>query len=275
MRISTLYWRVLGSSSLLIAMLALFGVVLLAGGLLVGDQVLLIIAPLVGLGVVVALGVAVLGLRAFRKQNFDEDDPTVEAWEIAFKYRHSILAIGLFMMAMLTGLIAWMEYRSDVDDRLNQRLSEATALLSSDDEATVIRGIYALEAVAERDSQHYPEVVESLTLFIRTRSPWPRGSRGEPEVAASVQAAIQVIGRAGAFDGRQIDLSGSDLRRLDLSRLDLHDVDFFASNLLGVRARGTDFTGADFTSALITEDELCDGALLGDNGRLPSCRVEE
>jgi hypothetical protein len=127
-------------------------------------------------------------------------------------------------------------------------------------------GIYGLERIAHDSPTHRLAVVEILTAFIRSHSPWPPRLPGQyradapldqvPSLqtrAPDVQAALTVIGRRPTQkDDPPLDLKQTDLRQANLGVADLTEARLDEANLTGAQLTGADLTGARLGGAKLT-----------------------
>lgn len=121
--------------------------------------------------------------------------------------------------------------------------------------------IYALERIARDSEQDRWPIMEILTAYVRQNSPrgdarqsatepGTKGPASPPEPEEDIQAIMTVIGRRQTERGfgKQLDLSGTDLRNLNLKpwviNLSTREV-----NLDSVLLSGADLEGADLSEA--------------------------
>jgi uncharacterized protein YjbI with pentapeptide repeats len=133
--------------------------------------------------------------------------------------------------------------------------------LDSRNLTTRIAAIRSLERLARGSDQRYPEIIETLTRFVRQQAPLRQDE--VPSVAKDVQEALTVLGRRrklyGAGEQQRLDLSGievsgADLREAhfegtNLQRSNLRNVNFWSAHLQGADMGGCDLRGANLELA--------------------------
>lgn len=174
---------------------------------------------------------------------------------------------------------------------ISNQVAKGFEQLGSNEVATRLGGIYALEGVMNTSSEYHQPVLEALCAFVRdstTRRPvtFTTGGAGgniSNKPAIDVRATLAVIVRrkpgpkdvvdlagariAGAtvlqaanLSGARLngaDLSFANLRNADLNRSDLSDADLSDADLSGAVLKGADLSGADLTGAKnLAQDDL-------------------
>lgn len=126
----------------------------------------------------------------------------------------------------------------------------AAANLNSGNPGTQADGITKLQSLMQAAPDQQPNVIGSLTKYIRRVS--PAGNNDQP-VTVNVQQALTVLARRNpAHDGgitidlENVNLTQANLRGIDLSDAELGDSDFSVANL-----DGADLSGASLTSAFL------------------------
>jgi Pentapeptide repeats (8 copies) len=157
-------------------------------------------------------------------------------------------------------------------------------------------GMYALERIAHDSSTHRLAVIEILSAFVRSHSPWPPRLPGQyradapidrvPSLeirALDVQTALTIIGRRPTQeDDPLLDLNGTDLRKADLreanlkgarlvavnlSRARLGEVDMEHAELVGVNLEVARLFRANLRGAGLVRASLKGASLIGANLR--------
>jgi hypothetical protein len=146
-----------------------------------------------------------------------------------------------------------------------------------------IGGVHALEHVMHDSPEHYNDVIEVLTAFIRDRAPrrgrqvWHpvTGSVPDPDLppepTPDIQAALTALGHRPHRPQRQpIDLAGLHLANAELGGADLTGVILGGADLTGANLYGADLSranlhGVDLTGAQLTTTDLTAAGLDGAN----------
>src|SRR3984893_15094160 len=122
---------------------------------------------------------------------------------------------------------------------ISNQVAKGFELLGNKDNQVEQRlgGIYALEGVMNDNTskQYYRPVLEALCAFVRDET---KARTGDEPPASDVQAALTVIGRRVAGEGRP-SLSNAQLQRVVPS----------GAQLYGAQLYGADLSSADLTGA--------------------------
>jgi Pentapeptide repeats (8 copies) len=171
--------------------------------------------------------------------------------------RNLMLAVGVG--AAIFG--GWVAYRRSQTDRIHaetDRLRQVTesfegavTLLGHEDRSVRLGAIYAFERIARQNREEHWPIMETLTAYVRERSPWTRQSgkqtaEAEQEGAVEppetdVQAALTVIGRRRLEheeERQRLHLSGTDLRSAMLDRAHLEGALLYGAHLEGADLHG-------------------------------------
>jgi uncharacterized protein YjbI with pentapeptide repeats len=238
-------------------------------------------------------------LPIFQAHRFDLADDKARA-DVEDNYRKTVGQL-LGGAAVLIGAgFAYLQFQQQQqaahDLLISNQVAKGFELLGNKDGQLQQRlgGIYALEGVMNTSKEYYKPVLEALCAFVRdstttdskeTRPAWlalfwsvPRTDTKETREgspASDIQAALTVIGRRTAGEGRpdlsnaripKTNLSKADLGNADLSaatlfkaflfKADLSGADLTGADLSGVILAGADLTGADLTRADLTGADL-------------------
>ncbi|PZV04646.1 MAG: hypothetical protein DCF22_25290, partial [Leptolyngbya sp.] len=152
-----------------------------------------------------------------------------------------------------------------------ERFSKAVELLANESIYAQLGGIYALEKIAQSEDDYYWQVMETLTAYVREKSPAPKEPTDPddiPPLETDIQAVMTVISRRkysyGALaEPYRLDLKKVDLRGLKLpKKANLSGIQFFSSNLQGVwlgevNLEQTRFHEAKLQKAWLRESQFC------------------
>ena len=162
--------------------------------------------------------------------------------------------------------------------------------MASDKITERLGAIYTLEGISKESEDDYWTVMETLTAFVRERSPRKMAEQGTPENATTlagkrtdIAAVLSVIMRRSEqnveqenlkswrFDFSRSDLTGAELRKVSLSGADLSGADLRGTNLTvanltranltGALLQGADLTHANLTNAFLKDADLTEAKL--------------
>lgn len=202
--------------------------------------------------------------------------------------------IGIYQ----TSQNSFLERKITESKLTTDRIAKAVEQIGSNNQATVIGGIYSLEKIAQNSPEDHWQIMEILTAFVRENSPIPseimqitdreerlKALNQLEKVSVSVQTALTVIGRRDVEqDYTSEEDAYTDIKRLDLTQANLagaklidgnyKNVDLIYSNLHKALISGGDFGGAFFMSTNLSEavimgshltDAMFNGAYLNDS----------
>jgi uncharacterized protein YjbI with pentapeptide repeats len=177
---------------------------------------------------------------------------------------------GLGALFLIGGLVAtWQQVRISREGQITDRFTNAINQLGSENRATRIGGIFALERIARESRQDRSAIAYTLATFVRDSKP-ASAVHKQSYVrmlkirAPDVQAAMMVLCRSPLCDDR-VNASITDLRnldrtdlRLDLSRTDLRRASLSGARLDGVNLWGSRLEGANLRGANLRAAGLSD-----------------
>jgi len=177
------------------------------------------------------------------------------------------------------------------ESQFTDRFVAAVKLLGDDKLDARMGGIYALGRLSDNSETDHWAVMETLSAFIRERSPWPpkddkdeakreilikpdTGDRAIPvkkmKMETDIQAALTVIGERDyerrqyeKKKGYQIDLSMSDLRGANFAGAHLEGALFAHSNLEGVHLHDVYLKKAKFIQTFMRDVDVKNAHLEG------------
>lgn len=169
-----------------------------------------------------------------------------------------------------TAYFAWRNLQLTEAKNVTDRFSKAVEMLADDKLEVRLGGIYSLERIARDSKADHPVVMEVLTAFVRTKSPWKEENQ-EP-ISQDIQSALTVIGRRTPTENEQtIDLRYANLSRASLVNANFNGANFYGANfnganlidasLIGATLFGADLNGADLSSAHLTRAYLINAQL--------------
>jgi len=219
-----------------------------------------------------------VGLKA--QERFDIETARLE---LQAGLRQTLIQSLAVLVTVSGALLAWrqsLHERQQKRDDFNLKLfGEARSDLSHESEAVRIGGIYSLEALAARSTDHRRPVAEVLAAFVRERSPWPptgsrlredaeiMGGSAQNLLAAGVDVHIALetlVKNARDWDPTHgLFLSHLDLRVANLPDAYLEGADLTDTRLTGAylpraQLRGADLRGTVFLHADLTGADLTD-----------------
>lgn len=207
--------------------------------------------------------------------------------ELANKYRATYAQI-IGGVLFLSGLyFAWKRLEvaresQDIDrqnqliiqeGQITERFTRAVDQLGNESLVIRLGGIYALERIARDSKKDHWTVMEVLTAYVRTRSPWSEEkAKEEPNpLPTDIQAVLTVIGRRKWIENetQRPDLRRTNLRKADFSqshpgRVNLNGAHLEGANLSGAHLEGVALIGAHLEFANISGGANLKGALLFD-----------
>jgi hypothetical protein len=169
-----------------------------------------------------------------------------------------VLVVGAYFTARTFGL--------NREGQITDRFSKAVDHLESDELATRLGGIYALERITKSDRHEQGPIMEILCAFVRDESKQKRGASMAPPQA--LETALIVIGRRPPKHdpaGYRLDLSEADLEgvrmrgcfaKADLSGSRMVKADLTAADLSDATLRKTDFTKATFNNTVFSRADI-------------------
>jgi hypothetical protein len=181
-------------------------------------------------------------------------------------------------------------YLLNVSGQVTDRYSKAVGQLGEPEIAVRVGAVYALERVARDSPRDVDTIVEVLCTFVRAACPLPADDPPpDAVVAADVQAAVNVLGRAPLCDHRvPADLRRANLRGVDmtnatfagvwlrdslLAKAQLRGANLRGAWLSGARLDGADLDSADLEGARL-RGAMLDGAVLK-GARLVGATLDE
>jgi Pentapeptide repeats (8 copies) len=148
-------------------------------------------------------------------------------------------------------------YQALIDKNTADRFSKAVEQLGHENIHVRLRGIFALEQIANTEDLYYWQIMEILTAYVRTRSPWPQ-KKASQNSSYSVSATITQLEQKLPVVEIDIETVMTVISRRrhtyvnEPARLDLTKI-----NLQGLIAKaGADFQGIDFSEANLSYGQL-------------------
>jgi uncharacterized protein YjbI with pentapeptide repeats len=182
---------------------------------------------------------------------------------------------------------AWQAYRQiDVSRRqltvaqegqITERFTRAVDQLGNDTLDVRLGGIYALERIASDSDRDRLAILEILTAYIRTHSPWPPSRPGQYVDNAPIDQIPQLQARAPDVQAA-VTVLGRHHRQPNDPRLDLHETDLRHAWLDGAHLEGAMLDGAHLERARLDGAHLEEALLLGahlEGARLAGADLEE
>ncbi|WP_394615038.1 pentapeptide repeat-containing protein [Lentzea sp. JNUCC 0626] len=166
---------------------------------------------------------------------------------------------GLLVVA--GAALAWRQVR---DGQFVDRYRRAIELLGSELTEERLDGLRLLDQIAKDSARSRPLVDDTVSDFLRDRSPWPTEEPPSGD-RPDVEAALAILTRWPAVG---LDLSHVDLRGAELGKLELAGAVLRRANLTGARLLGTCLDGC-----VLDASELRDADLRGASLRNASLRV--
>jgi hypothetical protein len=194
------------------------------------------------------------------------------------------------LLVFVTLYISWLTLKANEAKQVAERFSKAVEQLGNDDNIHVrLGGIYALEQIAkDAEEKYYWQVMETLTSYVRVRSPYPAKKRSLsvqaaidaiksdtqseediPPLPIDIQAVMTVLARRKYSYGHYLELDHLDLRRTDLRRLyldykaKLAGVDLGKANLKDAFLAKVDLRHARLWDANLQNTQLWEANLQG------------
>jgi uncharacterized protein YjbI with pentapeptide repeats len=196
------------------------------------------------------------------------------------------------------------KYRNTKDREIIEPFSNAIDRLESKSMKTRLSGIYALEQISiDLPDKYYIAVVESLSAFIRDKSPVNNAAEiGNIKfdfyrsiekrlkkynknlvgffkfffglnIPEDVNTALNVLRRRNIseenssikIDLRRVNLAGANIKGFDFRSANLRDCNFSHANLQGIDFSHADLRGVDFSKAKIRDSIFGEADLNGAN----------
>jgi uncharacterized protein YjbI with pentapeptide repeats len=184
-------------------------------------------------------------------------------------------------VAVLIGaVIAYLQFiqqqQASRDLLISNQVSKGFEQLGSNEVATRLGGIYALEGVMNTSKQYHQPVLEALCAFVRDRTTRrqrtfsglldaffavpPGGTAGNVngKLAIDVQATLTVILRRTPGPMDVVDLSGANIPGADLNNAYPRSAYLKGTNLRGAHLRGADLDEATLNDADLSQSDLTD-----------------
>ncbi|MBD1863012.1 pentapeptide repeat-containing protein [Trichocoleus desertorum] len=215
-------------------------------------------------------------IAALEKSRIDAENAT-RSWLIQG-------VVGIFAAA--TAFIAWLNYQATQEKQVAERFSKSIEQLGSDNIHVRLGGIYALEQIAkDAEEKYYWQVMETLTAYVREKSPYPPKTEKKPtsfiQVALQkvegdnfasqpnipplpldIQAVMTLLARRKHTYGHKLEPHRLNLRAVDLRRLhlpptaQLSSADLSGSSLQQAELAGINFQQAELSDANLQQVEL-------------------
>ncbi|MBE9031590.1 pentapeptide repeat-containing protein [filamentous cyanobacterium LEGE 11480] len=151
------------------------------------------------------------------------------------------------------------------------RFSKAVEMLGHDKLDIRLGGIFALEQIANTEDKYYWQIMEILTAYIRTRSPWPpqeasrKMTANVPKLDEDIQAAMTVIVRRKYTyqngEKHRLNLCNTDLRYLYVPGAKLQGVSISDSSLEGAFLCDANLEDSLLTQTILTKANLSNASL--------------
>lgn len=188
----------------------------------------------------------------------------------------AIVGIAATIATSTAAFIAFQNYQATQEKNAADRFSKAVEQLGNENIHVRLGGIFALEQIANTEDKYYWQIMEILTAYVRTRSPWPEKEdkrqvnleTGEIEkIAEDIQSVITVLSnrRQSYQNGEQspLNLSRVDLRScLFVIFSDFKGANFSHSNLSQTRLSSVNLSHALFEEADLSKANLMQSELL-------------
>jgi hypothetical protein len=192
---------------------------------------------------------------------------------------------------------------ADRERRITDGFTKAVELLGKPELEVRLGAIYALEDIASQSKRHHWPIMETLTAYVRTKSPaqvkaqdasqsnqslspdkatsayavaegTTEAAQGMAQdspthLAADIQAVLTVLGKRavrhehGAEENQRINLRGADLRGADLHDAKLDRADLTKADLSGAKMSDANLSRADLHWADLRNADLHGAALSG------------
>ena len=205
-----------------------------------------------------------------------KDIATLEKGRIDTEHaiRTTIVQAMVGFLGIATVLIAWKQWKAAQEKQVAERFSKAVEQLGSENIHARLGGIYALEQIAkDAEEKYYWQVMETLTSYVRERSPYPPKPSKQPNpaketpsdsssLATDIQAVMTVIARRRHHYGHPLERHRLNLRHVDLRQLELppraklSSVDLQESNLQRVVLRQVNLQNTNLQKANLNEAKL-------------------
>jgi type II secretory pathway pseudopilin PulG len=242
---------------------------------------------IVGGGVVAVLGLAFTALRTYAA-NFQAQAANDQARAANEQAR----------VANEQARVANEQVRLAEQGHITDRFTKAIEQLGSDKLEVRLGAIYALARVARDSQRDHGPIMETLTAYVREKTPWLEGEGQTEEVmeiltayvrektplhegegqtekvkpATDIQALLTVIGRRHReydLEGQRLDLRGTDLRGADLREAHLEGANLSEAHLERANLRGAHFEEAYLHEAQGLTQAQLDQAFGDEKTKLP------
>jgi uncharacterized protein YjbI with pentapeptide repeats len=198
------------------------------------------------------------------------------------------------VLVFATLYLSWRTFKATQEKQVAERFSKAVEQLGSENIHVRLGGIYALEQIAkDAEEKYYWQVMETLTSYVRERSPYPprtvkkqlsfiqvaltppkndnSSSKKVPSLSTDIQAVMTVLARRNHTYKHSLEPHRLDLRKTNLQKLQLppnatlQSADFSEANLKWAFLVEANLQKADFTKANLQEATLNNAELQGTN----------
>jgi uncharacterized protein YjbI with pentapeptide repeats len=181
--------------------------------------------------------------------------------------------LALLIGAFFTGRQLWLTREGQVTERFSKAIDQ----LGSDEPNVRLGAIHALVRISRNSRADRSAVVEILTEYIRSRSPWPppkprklnilssvrpasrsRSDNGRETFPTDVQVVMALLARrrVAMAANQAVTLSGVSLRGVNLPKAYLQRVDFRGSDLRQTNLSRADLWRSNFEDASLQEATL-------------------
>jgi len=225
------------------------------------DQIIL---GLVILGALVSTMVLLWKMPRAQLKPFKEKISIKDYLELENELRKTIAQIlgGAFLLLGL--FLTWKNIETAKEGQFTDRFIRAMEQLGSEKLEIRLGAIFALERIARDSKKDDDAIMEILTHYIRTYSPWPpkdfkhvklefpaldtSKSYLEKELPDDIKAILSIIRRRRTYS-------------MDLSNTDLHDAELYGTVLYNVNFSGANLSGANFVSSELKYTNFSNAAL--------------
>lgn len=174
------------------------------------------------------------------------------------------------LLVFVTLYISWLTLKANEAKQVAERFSKAVEQLGNDNIHVRLGGIYALEQVAkDAEEKYYWQVMETLTSYVRERSPWNKEKEAQaeqeiPPLPIDIQAVMTVLARRKHSYGHRLERYRLDFHGVDLRRLQLPpDAQLNQANLSETNLQGAILRGVQLQGAILREANLQGASLFG------------
>jgi uncharacterized protein YjbI with pentapeptide repeats len=194
-----------------------------------------------------------------------------------------IAGLGVTLFVATGSYIAWRTYQVNREGQITERFTRAIDQLGATDSHGNPRieirlgGIYALQRIAQDSDRDYPQIIQTLTAYVRQNAPRRSDKEQAPTAAsgAETEESESVAGRSTEILRPREDIAavldvlrqrskssgaGEDFR-LDLSNVNLNgallmEADLQWANLAGAALVGVNLIRANVRWAVLMEADL-------------------